>query len=362
MDAFVPLLCLMTGSVLTLAVLGLMVRRAVNQLSVASAYRDVAQELGLQVDTRGISVRGHLGGRRIWIGEVLEQRGTDRLVEVRGMVGFLRPLGLGVNLRRRGRADRLLRRHRANVPLGDPLLDRTLEFSADDAVAAQSLLTPLVRGGLQALLRRWPDITVTDDDLQIRLPKPQGSATELHDLVTTMTHLAEALEAARRDVPAPSALQALLEPWTALATRLGIELEAWLPAIRGSFEGHDVLVVAHRLPDGYGASIQLGFQPHPDLGLLLRPQVEPDGYWSVGQDIQVGDPRFDAAFVVKGYDPGAVRARLSDVARARLLELRSAGPILVDDRGLLLRGAPLEPDQLEPLIRLATAAARALGW
>ena len=58
---------------------------------------------------------------------------------------------------------------------------------------------------------------------------------------------------------------------------------------------------------GYGSELRVGFQELRRFGLRLKPQLGPDGYSSVGQDIQVGDEPFDRAFVIKGYDPAAVR-------------------------------------------------------
>lgn len=363
MDTLIPVLCLLSGVVLTLGTIGLALKRGVRQLAVASAYREVARDLGLQIDTRGVSVRGHLGDRRIWIGEVLEAEGLDRRVEVRGVLTLKRPLALGLQVRRRGRTDRLWSRGRApEVRLGEPDLDRILHVHGDDPERVRALFVPAVRESLRLLAARWPDLVLTDDELQVWLRQPADDPTELAELVDAMVRSVEAMEEARREVPAAHGLEADVTAWGPVADALSLDLEPWLPAMTGLVEGHRVLVAAQREADGYAATLRLWFNPHPELGLLLRPQVEPDGYWSVGQDIQVGDAEFDAAFVVKGYDPSAVCARLSEGARKRLLELTRLGTLVVDDQGLLLRGMPLDPKQVTDAIRRAAAAARAIGW
>lgn len=359
MDTLLPVVCLLTGVLLTLGTLYLLLRRGFRQLQVANAYREVAEQLGLQVDTRGVSVRGFLGDRRVWIGDVMVGHGTERRTEVRGVVALERPLGLGVQIRRAGR---LTRRRGAPVTLGDADLDRRLAIGGDDPERVRHLLAPPVRDALRSLVDRWPDVLVTDEDVEVRLKSPELTSFGLQALLTAMTRLADALEDARRDVPPPEELRPWLEPWERLAASLGLDFHPWLPALSGRLHGRRVLVVPRRDADRYGLALEVWFQPHPELGLLLRPQVEPDGYWSVGQDIQVGDPRFDEAFVIKGWDPVLVSARLGELSRDLLLDLAARGPLVVDDRGLHLRIHDLEPAKIRAALEQACAAAKAMGW
>ncbi len=92
------------------------------------------------------------------------------------------------------------------------------------------------------------------------------------------------------------------------------------------------------------------------------PQAGPGDYAALGQDIEVGSDDFDASFVVKGYDPGAVCDLLSPEVREALLELAAAGTIEVDDKDLHARDLPLDPDMLVPLVNAAQRAAVAMGW
>ena len=70
MDALSSLLCLLTGTALPTGAAFLLVRRATRQLAVSETYGSVSRELGLDVDTRGLSLRGHLGEQRLWVGDV----------------------------------------------------------------------------------------------------------------------------------------------------------------------------------------------------------------------------------------------------------------------------------------------------
>lgn len=362
METFLPFLCLLLGSALTLIAIWLMVRRAVHQLDTAETYREVAQQLGLVVDTRGVSLRGHLDERRIWIGEVLEGFGTERRTDVRGILSFERSLGMGLLIRSRTRSERWFRRHSVELQTGDATLDARVMVQCDDPAALRLLLTPEVTVALLVLVERCPAMSLTDDEILVWLKDSPGAPDQLLALITAMARTAAALEAARRDIPAPHSLDGLVDRWRPLAEQLGMEIEPAWPAMIGTITGHRVDVVARREASGYAAMIAVHFGPHPELGLLIRPQVEPDGYWSVGQDIQVGDPAFDPRFVVKGWDPAAVCARLKPDARSALLALAERGPVVVDDRGVVCRGLSLDPADLREALTDALAAARGMGW
>jgi hypothetical protein len=349
----------LTGSGLTLGALAALVRRGVRQLAVADAYREVAQRLGLVVDTRGVSIRGHLGERRIWVGEVLDATTVDRRSTSRGVVGFERPLGLGLRVEARPRR---WRRSAPGWPIGDATLEEALRVSGDDQERIRALFGPPVRDALGALVGRWPDLRISDDELMVVLPAPEADAEALVQLVDRLVAAASAFDDARRAVPCPSAVEPFAERLAALAAEPGFEFEPWMPAIGATLEGHAIRIEVRRELHGYAAAVCVQFQPHPPLGLLVRPQLEPDGYWSVGQDIQLGDPAFDAAFVVKGYDPRAVRARLADPVRARWVAMAQVGSVVADDRALTITGLPLDLPRLRALAQTAAESAAAMGW
>jgi len=75
----------------------------------------------------------------------------------------------------------------------------------------------------------------------------------------------------------------------------------------------------------------------------------------MGQDISIGEPVFDRAFVVKGYDPTAVRKRLEAPVRGALLALNGMGEVTLDDHRLLLRGVVL--GQLDEALHQAAVVA-----
>lgn len=362
MSTILPFLCLILGIVLTLGAIYLIVRRGVVQLAVANTYRDVAQQRGLIVDTRGVSLRGYLDQRRIWLGEVMEGFGTERRLEYRGVLALERPLGLGFTARRRSLRERWFRsKRRVEYSSGDVSLDALLYVSGDDPGQVRALFSSELRENLRRLLPKY-DISITDEEVRVKLSDPLYDAVSLQALIDDLISLARAVDEARRAVPTPSSLEALIEPWRAVAKRLGLEFEPAFPAMTGWLDDRRLLVAVRREAGDYAAGLQLLFRPHRELGLLLRPQIEPDGYWNVGQDIQVHDAAFDQAFVVKGWDPRAVAAALNSEARQALLALHAQHHVVVDDRGLWLRGVPTDADALAKAIEQAGQVAKTLGW
>jgi hypothetical protein len=357
-------LALLLGIALPVSAIYVVVSRGKRQLDAAVAYRQVARNLGLNVDTRGVSVQGHLGDRRLWVGEVLVGHGPDRQTSIWGVVDMQRPLGLGLQVRRRGLSDRVFRRGTGHgVELGDELLDRRIEVLGDDPNRVRALMGDReVKQALQDVMERWPDIVVTDYSVRVHLKRAEVSERRLQELVDSMLRLASALEVARKEVQVPERLEPSVSQWRELADSLGLELEDWLPAIVGELEGRRILLTSWRADHGYQGDLRLYFSPHREMGLRVRTQVEPDGYWSVGQDIQLGDADFDQFFVIKGWDPQRVRTLLGPEARKALLAAQECAHVQVDDQRLHLRDLPLDAAALRLAIERATALADALGW
>jgi hypothetical protein len=357
------LLALLLGIALPVGGVVALVSRGKRQLDAADAYRAVAGNLGLMVDTRGVSVQGHLGDRRLWVGEVMLGYGPRRTTTLWGVVDMQRPLGLGLQVRRRGLSERVFRRGRApGVELGDEALDRRVEVLGDDPARVRALVGDReVKAALADLMGRFPDLVVTDYSVRVHLDRPLTTERALQGLVDGLIRLSAALEAGRQAVAVPERLEVVARDWAPLAVD-GLVLEPWLPALVGVLDGRRLVVTAWRADEGYQADLRLYFRPHRDLGLRIRPQVEPDGYWSVGQDIQLDDDAVDRNFVIKGWDPGRVRDLLGPEARQALLAAAKCGHIQVDDQRLHLRDLSLDPGQVRAAILASVALADALGW
>lgn len=359
------LLCVLVGIALTIGGLWLAARRALRPLSAASAYRNVAWRLGLDADTRGTSLRGLLDGRPVFVGTVTELHGHKRSTEHRAVIHLGLPLGLGLHIRprRRRMTDRFRRRaHLQGLRTGNQELDALVEVAAADPDRARALLDDTVCEHLLQLFQRRPDSEVSDHWIHVQLRQPITRERTLTQVIEQLDRLARALETSRRAVPIAPELETVLPAWRDLSAELGLQLDPHLPELAGQWGGHPLTIRCSRVEDGYRADIRLTFTEHPPKGLRVYPQTAPDGFWNVGQDIQFGEPDFDAAFVIKGYDPRTIRQLCNAEARVALLALAGYGTLDVTDHRVELTHVPLSPSSLRRVVGHVDELARALGW
>ncbi|MEN0061932.1 MAG: hypothetical protein AAGA48_07245 [Myxococcota bacterium] len=364
MTALTALLCVALGALIPVTVGAWMVQRGWRQLAVAEAYHEVARTLGLPVDTRGASLRGHLGEQRIWVGEVMVGYGVDRHMLCWAVLDHERPLSLGCMLRPRGLSERLWRRARAPaVPLLDPEFDQAVEVQGDDPEIIRQWLDGPVRMRLLAMLERWRNVIVTDRSVRVHMPRPLSTTPELQELVRDLRELSTTLVEARRALPPPRRLEPFVPVWRQLAARYGLDVEDAFPAATGAVDGRRLFLWPVRTSQGFAAELRVGFRPHRHLGLQLHPQLHAaDDDDPTAQDIEVGDDAFDRAFVVKGYDPDRIRDLLTPDARRELLSLEQTTKLNADDVRLHVTNLTLDESALIATIDRAIAAAAAMGW
>lgn len=361
MGSVTPLLCTLLGSVITVLLFMAAIRRGVRQISTTGAYREVSRQLGLSIDTRGTSIQGHLGDRRLWLGQVMIGQGTERKEVHWGVLDLERPLGLDLLFRRKGMSERIFRRSRQpDLPIGHPNLDRSFEVKAAHPELATQLFTPVVIENLLQLTSKFPNTVITDNAIQVHLASPPASSQTVMALVNFMAELAMSIDDRRAELSAPGGLVDLVEPWSKLAKEKGLDFEPNIPAISGSNDRRRVLVIARQDDQGVlHSELQLFFRPHRRTGMRLVPQGTEN---VVGQDIQVGNDAFDQTFIIKGYDPTAVREQLDPKVQQGLLDLAALSACELDDRRILARRLSLEPEVLLKAINLSEEVANALHW
>ncbi len=314
------LVCVALALLIVFAVVG--TRGGWHPILAARAYRILAAERGLHLDTRGLAVHGHIGDRAVWIGEVAVGHGPERRRQILATVGFRRPLGLGFRIRRKGRGSR----KRTQIPIPHKRLARRIEVACDDPERATQLLGGPVLDALLAISSRWPDLQVDDTRVRLRLRRAEAGPDRLRDLLASLEGLASAIESARLGLGP----MVPLDTWRAAAERLGLTLEEGLPALSGQLNGHSVVACAMR--DGVRIVVDVRVRragPRLGLSLSLQPMDVPPSL--LGQDIPMGDAAFDQAFVVKGWDPGRVRDAVGPEARSRLIALSQRATLRVDD-------------------------------
>ena len=333
------------------------------QFQVAEAYADVSRQLGLDVDTRGLSLQGYIAKQRVWIGTVMVGHGPERKEVNWGVMDLPRPMAMGVLVRRRGLAARMLRRSGApSGTTGDAELDRLFEIQGDSPDHTRALFTPKVRAALNLLVERWKEVAITDRGVRVYLARAENTPGRLRDLVDAMYRLTRLLDEARASLPAPERLANLNDEWLALIQSHGLELDRTGPTAHGIIQGTQVQITPRRTATGYDATLRMWFPTPGKTGIQIRPQTRPDGYWSVGQDIQVGRDQFDDAFVIKGWDPERIRIMLDESARAALIAIAEHGQPEIDDQRLCVQGLPLCTSTIQQVLNDATKLAIALGF
>ncbi len=352
-----PLLCVFLGLFVPFVAMGFLLQAGLRPLAAASAYRSAAWRMGLEADTRGVNLRGHLEGRRLFVGLVVDAHGKHH----QAVLDLAFPLGMGLLVRRKGyRALRL--RRRPTLSIGDPNLDRRLEVRAFDLEGARALLGPSVRPALLTVLARWPHLEITDHWVRVKLRRAPSRERDLLALVEALAGLAIALEDARRSVaPGPQA-RAVGDAWVPLAASMGLSVDATLPSLIGTVRGRVVSVHLVRMATGYAADLAVRRVAALRLGLRVVPHHnEDDDDERVGQDLLMGDPTFDRAFLVQGWDAARVIGLLGPSVRPLLLDLARHGTTqLIDDHQVRAEGVSPEPAPLAAAIDAAVAGAEAL--
>ena len=168
-------------------------------------------------------------------------------------------------------------------------------------------------------------------------------------------------------------LAVMNEAWRTAAERLGFQFApgSWTggPTMNGTIDGSPAEIHSYTMSSGKNSTrytrYTLGF-PSIGVGLKLSRQSGVGLLLKVlgTQDIEIGDPTFDEAFIVQAADPQAVRAVLTPGATMMLNRLIAVHPeLVVTDDQLVLdrRGTVRDPDTLVSTLRRLASAATVLG-
>ena len=170
--------------------------------------------------------------------------------------------------------------------------------------------------------------------------------------------------AKRREHP-PAWIVALETTWPSLAQGWGLQLDVARAKMTGVVRGLPTMVEVRQHAQGRATGVEVTVPLPAGCELRLKKQ-DGDGFFDRlfrGQDVKVGDPTFDDAFVIKGEPEEFVRAALSPIVRQQLLYLLNAGVALTLEKGKLIalaRGVLTDREQLDQLMKAAYTAATSL--
>ena len=279
-------------------------------------------------------------------------------------VALARPLDIGLRLSPSGWVRWL--EVGGNIEIGHRALDAAYTIGATDLGRAQQLLTtPYVLEPLLALSSAGFRPHLSDSVVKLEARRKCLDADVLYGAIENAVELASRLAAARGALGPSHVERVVGEVWRTVAAARGLTLDVARRVMSGRTEGVCVEVHALRRDTYTATRFVVRFDRALGIGLRLQRQ---DGLTGLGtllgmQDIQTGDPTFDARFVVKGQPENAVRAALTPEVRARLVSLQErAASLAVEDDHLYADVAWLvsEPEHLHGAITAIAQAGAAL--
>lgn len=277
-----------------------------------------------------------------------------------------RNLGMGLDLCSLGLVNRFWQKVAGQVDIqcGDPRIDPRYDIRGVDEEHVRALVrTPYVADALAAAAD-WPHrVYIGDSELRVEIDQRMLDAPGLARSIDGAVDLARRVLAARDTVGPSRAERAIHDAMGAVAARRGVHYDPSATCLSGRVEGVHVEVSAFVRQQQRWTRFTARFDRALGANLALTRQGNPGLLSSLftGQDIQTGDPVFDARFVVKGSPEASVRAILTPDVRSRLAHLQDLATTLVvrDDRvEAELAWVVYDPEQIERgMLALAHAGA-----
>lgn len=235
-------------------------------------------------------------------------------------------------------------------PIGHPGFDASFVFCALDPAQTLRLLTPEV---VDALLPFAADfVHVTDTAVDLRTP--DGAPRDAGALAIRLERavaLAEALSFRRRAIRPTEAERRATDVWAEVAAAEGLGFERFSRQMEGQVGSLSVTLSMEGAPRKLRTVVHAKLPRRLGAGLRLFEQQGISAIASLfgRQDIQIGDPAFDAAFVVQGHEP-QVRAILADARlRAALHTLLVGSDAFIFDDASLVLSYPYVIDRADVL-------------
>lgn len=248
-----------------------------------------------------------------------------------------------------------------DLQVGHPELDRLFKIQAADGDLTRRVLREPVASQMIAGVSIHPKLWISDHYVTIEYPEYERDLRRVRSSLEVVGRIAATiLDVRQRELA--SWEPPLRAAWAPVAQAWGMTLDAPRATIRGVIRGAEVTART----DASGSTCVSVVLPNP-LGcdLSLSPQGG-DGFFTKifrGQDIQIGDPVFDDAFVIKGKPEGAVRAVLHPTVRHKLLSILQRASAIKVEGGTLevwTRWRVMQSEHIDAMLKLTFEAAEAL--
>lgn len=246
------------------------------------------------------------------------------------------------------------------VVVGDADWDFEVSSHVDDLVRARALLVEPLRRAIIRVNIAAPTFQMNDE--RIRAHHGYG-AGDVRSTIDMLVNVADRLDEARKDVPPAKPLAAHATEARRIAEARGFVFSATPFRLAGTIEDRDVEVFFKRTgAQKYRFFLNAGSRavraPGFGFGFRVRKQTLVDGVRKVfgAQDVEVGDARFDAAFLVEANDVDRAKYALEEGVRAALVDfVERFDRVTLDDARLCLEGSIEQMDPTRMGAVIATA-------
>ncbi|NUO53187.1 MAG: hypothetical protein HOV80_30435 [Polyangiaceae bacterium] len=306
--------------------------------------------------------------------------GVARFVAV--LVALDPPLFMGTRVSREGMLSNMF--GGSDVQLGVPEIDRALRLTSLDADKLRALLAPASAQD-QAFLGKLSGLAggglyVTDSFVGYRLPGSQHDPAMVGACIANAVWVRNELAARAARVPKRPHEVALAESWAGVARAASLAFDEARFSLQGVVDGVALEIALSPTAGAPMTSVSVRW-PRP-IGVQLRlskfdPAKGADKEAGEGahrvlfqfltdviaQDIRVGDPKFDDAFLVQGFPEDHVRSALSSpsLRDAMVRIAKVATEVSMTDQGItwFIQGQA-KAAELDEHIRMAVHTAGAL--
>jgi hypothetical protein len=336
-----------------------------------AAYYAVATRLGLSIHppggrlelfTAAVTLDGAIDGQRVRVRRTIGKMPTLKIA-----ADLSPPLDLGLHLTPQTVTQRMRRHLRGAeyVEVGFQEIDEAFAIRADESERARALLGAAeLREAL--LSHEGHGLTVTDAEVELDLDLAVGNGeAELERFMRAAAALARGFDAARRS-PAPARVLApSVDAWRAFAAERGLSVCLGAPMwLYGDLAGVRAWVSTRRKErDVHEVEVTVHLDQPLDFALDITPARGGIFGWFAGQDIQLGEPAFDAAFTVKTDAPERARAVLDRGLQSALLAMSRGRQLVLSSRAVAVRddAADFSPGDVPALVEALADAARQMS-
>lgn len=235
----------------------------------------------------------------------------------------------------------------------------------ENGEAMKRIVDPPLRADFKARAKEFGlyDPWFDDHSVYAEFPDYVSQADRYRAAFDSLTWAARVIMDRRAKNP-PAWERAIALEWPAVAQGWNLRLDVRRGLMEGDVRGRqtsasvvvkegEVMTFVHvAVPSPPGCRLSLTRQKNGFFSRLFR-----------GQDIVVGDPAFDAAFVVKGEPEPFVRAALTPSARQQIMDLTHAGASITLEGGRLAAWTNqllTSSAHLDALMKASCSAAEAL--